>query len=90
MAWSPEGTFFIFGSITGVSVVFLYFFVGETKGLSEKEKKEIYMPGAHWGRRLTENERPYAELGQEHKTRHTIRSERLSQAVVDQAIRNSL
>ena len=90
MAWSPEGTFFIFGGITGVSVVFLYFCVGETKGLSEREKKEIYMPGATWGRRLTENEKPYAELGQEHKSRHTIRSERLSQAVVAGAVRTSV
>jgi len=30
MAWSPQGTFFIFGGITAVSVVFLYMYVGET------------------------------------------------------------
>ena len=86
MNWSPEGTFFIFGGITAVSVFFLYFFVGETKGLSEREKKEIYMPGATWGRNLRQGEKPFAELGQEHKSRHTIRSERISQAAVAAAV----
>ena len=90
MAWSPEGTFFIFGGITAVSVVFLYFCVGETKGLSEREKKEIYMPGATWGRNLREGEKPFAELGQEHKSRRTIRSERLSIGIAAAAARNSL
>ena len=56
MAWSSSGTFFIFGGITAVSVVFIYYFVGETKGLSEREKKEIFMPGATWGRPLRDGE----------------------------------
>ena len=85
MAWSPQGTFFIFGGITAVSVIFLYFFVGETKGLSEREKKEIFMPGASWGRELREGEQPFAELGQEHKSRRTLRSEMLSQGIIDDA-----
>lgn len=73
MAWSPAGTFFIFCGITGVSAVFIYLAVGETKGLSEKEKKEIFMPGAKWGRPLKDGEQPFAELGNEHKSRRTLR-----------------
>lgn len=75
MEWSNWGTFLIFGCITAVSVVFIYVFVGETKGLSEKEKKEIFMPGATWGRVLRDGEQPAAELGQEHKSRRTITSQ---------------
>ena len=75
MEWSPAGTFFIFGIITLVSVIYIYFNVGETVGLSEKEKKEIFMPGAHWGRKLRNGEQPLAALGQEHKSRHTLKSE---------------
>lgn len=63
MDWSDAGTFIIFGSITTVSCFFIYFFVGETKGLSEKEKKEIFMPGATWGRALKAGEKPFVELG---------------------------
>lgn len=74
MKWSDFGTFLIFGGLTSVSVVFIYFFVGESKGLSEKEKKEIFMPGAVWGRELKEGERPVAELGDEHKSIKTRQS----------------
>lgn len=74
MEWSNWGTFLIFGGITAVSVVFIYFFVGETKGLSEKEKKEIFMPGATWGRVLKDGEQPYSELGQDHFSRRTVNS----------------
>jgi hypothetical protein len=78
MEWSSAGTFFIFGSITAVSVVFIWFYVGETKGMNEKEKKEIFMPGATWGRVLRDQEKPFAELGAEHKSRRTLRSEMLT------------
>ena len=44
-------------------------------GLSEKEKKEIFLPGATWGRKLREGEMPLSELGQEHKSVQTHRSE---------------
>ena len=86
MAWSPQGTFFIFGGCSVVSVFFIYFFVGETKGLSEKEKKEIFMPGANYGRKLREGEQALAELGDEHKSKHTIIRERLSAPVKNSAI----
>ena len=52
MVWSPSGTFFLYGGITFVGVFFIYFEIGETKSLSEKQKKEIFMPGAKWGRKL--------------------------------------
>ena len=71
-AWSFENTMLIAAAIAGVSVVFIYFFIGETQGLSDKEKKEIFMPGANWGRALKDGEQPMPELGQEHKSRHTI------------------
>ena len=63
MSWSEPGTFSLFAVITGISVVFVYFYVGETKGLSDREKKEIFMPGATWGRPLREGERAVPELG---------------------------
>ena len=74
MKWSPAGTFFIFGSITAFSVICIWLTVGETKGMSEKEKKEIFMPGAKWGRSLRDGEKPLAELGDEHKSVRTIRN----------------
>lgn len=78
MEWSPEGTFFIFGGLSAVASVFIWFFVGETKGLSEKEKKELFMPGATWGRVLRHGETAVPELGAEHKSRRTLRSELIS------------
>lgn len=68
MEWSDFGTFLIFAGITAVSVVFIYCFVGESKGLSEREKKEIFMPGATWGRPLRDGEQAVSELGNEHKS----------------------
>ena len=50
-------------------------------GLSEKEKKEIFLPGATWGRKLREGEQAFKELGQEHKSQLTHRSE---SRVIDQ------
>jgi MFS family permease len=74
-AWSFSNTMFIAAAISGVSVVFVFFFIGETKGLSDKEKKEIFMPGANWGRALRDGEHALPELGKEHKSRRTIRRE---------------
>ena len=88
MSWSPQGTFFIFGSITGVSVIFLYFNVGETRGLSEKEKKEIFMPGAKYGRALRDGEKPFAELGEEHMSKATHNSIRLSGRIGEDDIKD--
>ena len=35
-----------------VSVIYFIFFIGETKHLTDKEKKELYVPGAKYGRKL--------------------------------------
>ena len=76
-AISPYFVFCFYGALTFLSVFFIYFYVGETKGLSEKEKKEIFMPGATWGRNLAYGEKPFAELGDEHKSVKTRKSEML-------------
>ena len=34
----------------------MYFYVPETKGLPEAEKKKLFYPGAKWGRKLREGE----------------------------------
>ena len=46
----------MFGFFSACAVVFEYFFVAETKGLSEREKKSLYYPGAPYGRKLRPNE----------------------------------
>ena len=35
-----------------ISVLFIYFYVGETKGLSNKQKKSLFIPGGPYGRKL--------------------------------------
>jgi hypothetical protein len=40
----PHGMFFILGSITLIGAIFVQVFIKETKGLNDKEKKELYMP----------------------------------------------
>ena len=52
----PHGVFFMFGFFSACAVVFEYFFVAETKGLSEREKKALYCPGAPYGRRVEPQE----------------------------------
>ena len=48
----PHGVFFMFGFFSACAVIFEYFCVAETKGLSEREKKGLYCPGAPYGRKL--------------------------------------
>ena len=52
-----QGVFFIFGGFSLIGAIFIYFFVAETKGLSEKEKKSLYIPGAQFGRKLKPEEK---------------------------------
>jgi len=40
----PQGVFFMFGLFSACAVVFIYFNIKETMGLSDKEKKTLYAP----------------------------------------------
>ena len=57
-ALQPQGVFFLFAGFSLIAVFFVYFFMDETKGLSEKQKKALYMPGAKYGRTLRSGEIP--------------------------------
>jgi len=52
----PEGCFVLFGIFSLLAVGFEWYFVAETKGLSEREKKNLYTPGQLYGRKLKEGE----------------------------------
>ena len=41
-----------------IAVIFEYFYLAETKGCSEREKKNLYVPGAKYGRKLRPGESP--------------------------------
>ena len=51
-ALQPLGVFFMFAIFSIIAAIFLYFFMGETMGLSKAEKKALYVPGGAWGRKL--------------------------------------
>ena len=58
MAWlSPEGFFLFYAATSMLGFLFVYFWIGETMHLSEKEKKLLYQPGGEFGRRIPENRR---------------------------------
>jgi hypothetical protein len=40
----PFGTFLFFSVVSFVGAIFMFFFVKETKGLNDKEKKALYQP----------------------------------------------
>ena len=40
----PEGMFFLLGTVTILGAIFILIFVKETKGLSDLDKKQLYMP----------------------------------------------
>jgi hypothetical protein len=42
----PQGVFIFFGTASLIATFFAYFFICETKGLSDVEKKRLYIPGA--------------------------------------------
>lgn len=50
------GTFAVYGIFAFCGFLFIYKYVPETKGLSEKEKKKLFLPGSKYGRKLDENE----------------------------------
>ena len=40
----PSGVFFMFSGFSMIATLFMWVYIRETKGLSDKEKKEIYKP----------------------------------------------
>ena len=62
----PSGFFIMYGVFSSIAFLFTYHFIAETKGLTDKEKKELYIPGAKWGRAL--------RAGEEYKRRPTAAS----------------
>ena len=66
----PVGVFLMYGVFSCLGLVFIFFYVPETKGLSKIEKKEIFMPGAKAGRELEDTEDCMA--GYEHRSDATI------------------
>ena len=40
--WGPENVVFFFSFISFLGAIFMFFFIRETKGLSDKEKKALY------------------------------------------------
>ena len=48
--------FFLFSFFSAVAVFFVYFYIAESKGLSDREKKALFIPGAEYGRKLREGE----------------------------------
>ena len=69
-ALGPQGVFFIFSGFSVIGLIYVYKAIAEIADLSDAEKKEIYMPGATWGRPLKEGEECHA--GDEHKTDLTV------------------
>ena len=66
----PVGVFFMFGAFSVFGFVYIYFYVPETNGLSESEKKEIFMPGSKFGRKIEDDEE--CQVGYEHRSDFTI------------------
>ena len=52
----PVGTFTMYSIFATIGFIHHYYRVPETKGRSEKEKKELFMPGGAYGRKLEEGE----------------------------------
>ena len=40
----PDGTFLYFSIVSTLGLIFMFFFLKETHGLTDKQKKELYMP----------------------------------------------
>lgn len=55
-ALQPQGVFFLFSGFSFIAFFYMYFFVPETKGLPDAQKKSQFYPGAKWGRKLKEGE----------------------------------
>ena len=69
----PVGVFLMYGAFSVIGFMFIYFYVPETMGLPETEKREIFMPGAKAGRKLRPEEE--CNVGYEHRSDITIQKE---------------
>ena len=69
----PVGVFLMYGFFSVIGFIYIYLYVPETRGLSEQEKREIFMPGANHGRDLKEEED--CKIGYEHRSDATIQNE---------------
>ena len=58
----PIGVFSTYAIFSLTGLAFIYFCVPETKGLSEREKKAMFMPGGRYGRKLRDGEDVYCAL----------------------------
>ena len=54
-AFQAHGVFFLFAGFSFAATFFVYFYMAETKGLSDREKKTLYIPGQKFGRKLNES-----------------------------------
>ena len=64
------GVFLMYGLFSVFGFIFVYLYVPETMGLSEQEKREIFLPGAKAGRVLKNDED--CQAGYEHRSDATI------------------
>ena len=55
-ALQSQGVFFMFSIFSVAAVFFVYFFMAESRGLSDRDKKALYVPGAKFGRKLRSGE----------------------------------
>ena len=69
----PLGVFLMYGVFSVIGFLYIYFYVPETSGLSEQEKREVFMPGAKLGRELKVDED--CMVGYEHRSEATIQNE---------------
>ena len=63
----------MYGTFSIVGFMFIYFYVPETMGLPEHEKREIFWPGGIAGRKLRPDE--ICDVGYEHRSDLTITKE---------------
>ena len=78
-----NAAFFIYAVITLLGCIYIHIFVPETAHLSDKEKKEIMMPGAKYGRALKPGEK--CVVGNEHKSRRTLNLDQVEPSGGDKA-----
>ena len=46
----------MFSIFSLAAVFFVYFYIAESRGLSDRDKKALYVPGAPYGRKLNQGE----------------------------------